>query len=111
MAYKYIIRDCPELKDAVVDLFTENEAIKRLNTTSYHDSFDSVKQNPTDPRIRSSSYERPNRDDCLYIQGFVGSVTEDRIRNELFEDFGDISGFWLSRLKKHCFVYVNCYLS
>ena len=85
---------------AVVDLLTENEAISQEGRVD-------VEHNPRDPRIRSFSKDPPNLRNCVYIQGLVGSVTESRIKNELFEDFGDISDFWLSRLKKHCFVYVR----
>lgn len=90
----------------MVELFTENEAIARKNTT-FSNTRSPVKQIVKDSRMRSPSFDRPNRRDCLYLQGLVGSVTEERIRNELLEDFGEITGFWTSRLKKHCFIYVN----
>ena len=107
-AYESINRDVLELRDAAVDIFTENEAIERQNGALGDRS--TVRENPTDPRIRSSSYERPNRRDCLYMQGLIGSVNEEKIRNDLLEDFGDILELWLSRLKKHCFVYVIIFL-
>ncbi len=93
LAYKSI-PEILEFKGAVVELFTENEAIERKNTST------------TNSPGKHSINERDPKN-CLYIQGFIGSVKEDGIRDDLFGDFGEISDIWLSSLKKHCFIYVR----